>query len=46
MKAVISVISDLSTDMRVQKQALLLAESGWEVTLMAGKAETSLPSLA
>jgi glycosyltransferase involved in cell wall biosynthesis len=34
MNAVIAVISDLSTDMRVQKMAQLLASEGWCVTLI------------
>ncbi|MDX9773977.1 MAG: glycosyltransferase [Bacteroidales bacterium] len=34
MKAVIAVISDLSTDMRVRKQALLLAGEGFSVTVI------------
>jgi glycosyltransferase involved in cell wall biosynthesis len=34
LKAVIAVISDLSTDMRVQKHAMLLAGEGYEVTLI------------
>lgn len=34
MKALIAVISDLSTDMRVQKHAILLAAAGYEVTLI------------
>lgn len=33
-KAVIAVISDLSTDMRVRKLALLMAEEGLEVTVI------------
>jgi len=44
MKAVIAVISDLSTDMRVQKHAMLLAESGWEVTL-TGRETGNYPPL-
>ncbi|MFZ2338238.1 MAG: hypothetical protein WAW07_00775, partial [Bacteroidales bacterium] len=45
MKAVIAVISDLSTDMRVQKHAMLLAELGWEVTLI-GRETGSHPPLS
>jgi len=44
MRATIAVISDLSTDMRVQKQALLLTEMGFTVTLIGRKAGES-PSL-
>ena len=34
MKAVIAVISDLSTDMRVRKLAKLMVEEGLEVTVL------------
>lgn len=37
MRALIAVISDISTDMRVMKQASLLAEMGFEVTLIGRK---------
>lgn len=43
MKAIIAVISDLSTDMRVRKQASLLAESGWSVTLIGRETGSTLP---
>ncbi|MRR19339.1 glycosyltransferase [bacterium] len=43
MKAVITVISDLSTDMRVQKQALLLADTGWSVTVIGREQGSPLP---
>jgi glycosyltransferase involved in cell wall biosynthesis len=44
MRATIAVISDLSTDMRVQKQALLLTEMGYAVTLI-GRHTGNSPSL-
>ncbi len=44
MRATIAVISDLSTDMRVQKQALLLTEMGYTVTLI-GRNSGKSPSL-
>jgi glycosyltransferase involved in cell wall biosynthesis len=44
MRATIAVISDLSTDMRVQKQALLLTEMGYSVTLI-GRNSGKSPSL-
>jgi len=44
MRATIAVISDLSTDMRVQKQALLLTEMGFKVTLI-GRNTGASPSL-
>jgi len=44
MRAAIAVISDLSTDMRVQKQALLLTEMGFTVTLI-GRNTGASPSL-
>jgi glycosyltransferase involved in cell wall biosynthesis len=37
MKALIAVISDLATDMRVRKHASLLAEMGFDVTLIGRK---------
>ncbi len=43
MKAVIAVISDLSTDMRVQKHAMLLSEEGYEVTLIGRRTDNVLP---
>ena len=43
MKAIIAVISDLSTDMRVRKQASLLVESGWSVTLIGRETGSHLP---
>lgn len=45
MKAVIAVISDLSTDMRIQKHALLLSEMGFEVTL-TGRRTGSMKEIA
>ncbi len=42
MRATIAVISDLSTDMRVQKHALLLADMGYTVTLIGRKTRESL----
>ena len=44
MRATIAVISDLSTDMRVQKQALLLTDMGYAVTLI-GRYTGKSPSL-
>jgi glycosyltransferase involved in cell wall biosynthesis len=44
MRATIAVISDLSTDMRVQKQALLLTDMGYTVTLI-GRYTGKSPSL-
>ena len=44
MRATIAVISDLSTDMRVQKQALLLTDMGYTVTLI-GRYKGKSPSL-
>ena len=43
MKAVIAVISDLSTDMRVRKLALLMAEEGLDVTLTGRHSVNRLP---
>lgn len=43
-KAVITVISDLSTDMRVMKLALLMAEEGLEVTVIGRMSEYPLPA--
>jgi hypothetical protein len=42
VRATIAVISDLSTDMRVQKHALLLADMGFKVTLIGRKTRESL----
>jgi glycosyltransferase involved in cell wall biosynthesis len=42
MRATIAVISDLSTDMRVQKQALLLTDMGFSVTLIGRNTGRSL----
>jgi glycosyltransferase involved in cell wall biosynthesis len=42
MKAVIAVISDLSTDMRVRKQALLMAEEGFSVTVIGRETGSDL----
>ena len=44
MRATIAVISDLSTDMRVQKQAMLLTDMGFNVTLI-GRSTGRYPSL-
>lgn len=44
MKVVIAVISDLSTDMRVIKQASLLEETGFSVTLI-GRRVTGTPAI-
>ncbi|MCI0522420.1 MAG: glycosyltransferase [Bacteroidales bacterium] len=41
MKALIAVISDLSTDMRVWKQASLLAEMGFDVNLIGRKGDAA-----
>jgi len=43
MKVLIAVISDLATDMRVQKQASLLAEMCCEVTVLGRMRYNSLP---
>jgi glycosyltransferase involved in cell wall biosynthesis len=43
MKAVIAVISDLSTDMRVQKLAALMAEEGMSVTVIGRSSGMPLP---
>jgi glycosyltransferase involved in cell wall biosynthesis len=45
MTAVITVISDLSTDMRVQKQANILKEMGYDVTLI-GRSIPGAPPVA
>ncbi len=45
MKVLIAVISDVATDMRVQKQAFLLAEMGCEVTVLGRMRYNSLPCL-
>ncbi len=42
MRVLIAVISDLSTDMRVQKQALLLASEGWSVTVIGRETGSGL----
>lgn len=44
-KAVIAVISDLSTDMRVRKLALLMAEEGLDVTVIGRSSPSPLPSV-
>ena len=44
MKVLIAVISDLATDMRVQKQASLLAEMGCDVTVIGRRRDNSLPA--
>ncbi|MCU0377530.1 MAG: glycosyltransferase [Bacteroidales bacterium] len=44
MKALIAVISDLSTDMRVMKHASLMKEMGFDVTLI-GRKGANAPSL-
>jgi len=46
MKAVISVISDLSTDMRVRKLALVMAEEGLDVTVIGRSSSALLPAPA
>lgn len=43
MKAVIAVISDLSTDMRVRKLALLMAGEGLDVTVVGRASSARLP---
>ena len=43
MKVLIAVISDLATDMRVHKQALLLAEMGCDVTVMGRRISDTIP---
>ncbi len=43
MRAVIAVISDLSTDMRVQKHASVLSSMGFSVTLIGRYTGCSLP---
>lgn len=43
MKAAIAVISDLSTDMRVRKLALLMAEEGLDVTVVGRASPSPLP---
>ena len=42
-KAVIAAISDLSTDMRVRKLALLMAEEGIEVTVIGRRSDYQMP---
>lgn len=44
MKAVIAVISDLATDMRVRKLAMLMAEEGLSVIVTGRGSDTRLPS--
>lgn len=44
MKAVIAVISDLSTDMRVRKLALLLEEEGLDVTVIGRASSAPVPA--
>jgi len=46
MKAVISVISDLSTDMRVRKLALVMAEEGLDATVIGRSSSAPLPAPA
>ena len=43
-RAVIAVISDLSTDMRVRKLALLMAEEGLNVTVIGRMSDSPLPA--
>ncbi|HNT92142.1 MAG: glycosyltransferase [Bacteroidales bacterium] len=43
MKAVIAVISDLSTDMRVRKLALLMDEEGLDTTVVGRYSGTTIP---
>jgi glycosyltransferase involved in cell wall biosynthesis len=43
MKVLIAVISDLATDMRVHKQALLLAEMGCDVTVIGRRKSDTIP---
>ena len=43
MKVLIAVISDMATDMRVQKQARLLEEMGCDVTVMGRRRPGSIP---
>lgn len=43
MRAVIAVISDISTDMRVQKMALLMAAEGWSVTVIGRETGSRIP---
>ncbi len=43
-RAVIAVISDLSTDMRVRKLALLMAEEGLDVTVIGRMSDSPLPA--
>ena len=42
-KAVIAAISDLATDMRVRKLALLMAEEGLDVTVIGRRSDQPLP---
>ncbi len=43
MKAVVAVISDLSTDMRVLKLARLMAEEGLSVTVIGRRSDSPVP---
>jgi glycosyltransferase involved in cell wall biosynthesis len=43
MKAVIAVISDVSTDMRVRKLALLMVEEGLDVTVLGRYSRAAVP---
>lgn len=43
MRAIVAVISDLSTDMRVQKHSAVLSSMGFSVTLIGRHMEGSLP---
>lgn len=45
MKAIIAVISDLSTDMRVRKLSALLVGEGFEVTVLGRSSGTEVPAL-
>lgn len=45
MNAIIAVISDLSTDMRVRKLSALLVEEGYEVTVLGRSSGTEVPAL-
>jgi glycosyltransferase involved in cell wall biosynthesis len=42
-RAVIAAISDLSTDMRVRKMALLMAEEGIDVTVIGRRSDYQMP---
>lgn len=45
MNAIIAVISDLSTDMRVRKLSALLVGEGFEVTVLGRSSGTEVPAL-